>query len=84
MFITELNLYISYLKEQLETDFKTNQLEGSKKYYASFYKNLKAGIDYYQQLPGVAQNFKKLFISQLKNATLELDLLLFQYPFMNA
>ena len=84
MFITELNLYISYLKEQLENDFKTNQLEGRKKYYASFYKNLKAGIDYYQQLPGVAQNFKKLFISQLQNATLELDLLLFQYPFMKA
>ncbi|MBK9486339.1 MAG: hypothetical protein IPO01_14460 [Chitinophagaceae bacterium] len=84
MFITELNLYISYLKEQLESDFKSNQLEGKKKYYISFYKNLKAGIAYYQQLPGVAQNFKKLFISQLRNATLELDLLLFQYPFMNA
>jgi len=84
MFITEVNLYINYLKEQLEIDFRTKQLEGRKKYYASFYKNLKAGIAYYQQLQGVAQNFRKLFISQLKGATLELDLLLFQYPFMNA
>jgi uncharacterized protein (DUF169 family) len=84
MFITELNIYISYLADQLESDFQKKQLEEKKKYYASFYKNLKAGIAYYQQLPGVAQNFKKLFISQLKNATLELDLLLFQYPFMNA
>lgn len=26
MFITELNLYINYLKEQLENDFRDNQL----------------------------------------------------------
>jgi len=84
MFIAELNLYISYLAGQLETGFQTKQLEERKKYYASFYKNLKAGIAYYQQLPGVALTFRKLFINQLKNAALELDLLLFQYPFMNA
>jgi hypothetical protein len=84
MFITELNLYISYLAGQLENGFQTNRLEEKKKYYAVFYKNLKAGIAYYQQLPGLAQGFRKLFISQLKKANLELDLLLFQYPLMNA
>jgi hypothetical protein len=83
MFITELNLYINYLKEQLENDFKTDQLAERKKYYVSFFKNLKEGIAYYLQLPGIAQTFRKLFISQLNNATFELELLHFQYPFIN-
>ncbi len=83
MFITELNLYINYLKEQLENDFKTNQLAERKKYYVSFFKNLKDGISYYHRLPGIAQTFRKLFVSQLNNATFELELLLFQYPFIN-
>ena len=82
MFITELNLYINYLKEQLESDFKTNGLTERKKYYDSFFKNIKAGIAYYHQLPGIAHTFRKLFISQLNNATFELQLLNFQYPFI--
>lgn len=84
MFITELNLYISYLKEQLENDHRDKQLAERKKYYVSFFKNLQEGISYYHGLPGIAQTFRKLFISQLNQATFELDLLLFQYPFIKA
>lgn len=83
MFITELNLYINYLKEQLENDFRINQLTERKKYYTSFLKNLKEGISYYHQLPGITTTIRKLFINQLNNATLELELLHFQYPFIN-
>lgn len=84
MFITELNLYINYLKEQLENDFRDKQLAERKKYYVSFFKNLEAGISYYHRLPGIAQTFRKLFISQLHHAAFELELLLFQYPFIKA
>ncbi|MBK8686061.1 MAG: hypothetical protein IPN26_14400 [Bacteroidetes bacterium] len=69
MFITELNLYINYLKEQLENDFRDKQLDERKKYYVSFFKNLQEGISYYHRLPGIAQTFRKLFISQLTHAT---------------
>ncbi len=81
MFITELNFYINYLKEQLENDFRDKQLTEKKKHYISFFKNLEEGISYYHQLPGIAQTFRKLFISQLNNARFELELLHFQYPF---
>ena len=83
MFIKELSLYINYLKEHLENDFKAKQLAERKKYYVNFFKNLKEGILYYHQLPGITQIFRKLFISQLNNATFELDLLKFQYPLIN-
>ena len=83
MFIKELSLYINYLKEHLENDFKAKQLDERKKYYTNFFKNLKEGILYYHQLQGITQIFRKLFISQLNNATFELDLLKFQYPLIN-
>ena len=83
MFITELNLYINYLKEKLENDFRINQLTEKKKYYVSFFKNLKEGILYYHQLPGITQTVRKLFINQLNHASFELELLHFQYPFIN-
>src|SRR5665647_178829 len=54
MFIAELHLYIDYLKEQLEDDTRTEQFSKKKKYYASFYQNLRDGITYYQQLPGIS------------------------------
>lgn len=83
MFIAELNLYINYLHEQLESDLQTGQLEDRKKYYTNFYKNLKTGMAYYEHLPGMASSFRRLFINELKKADLTLGLLLFQYPFMN-
>ncbi|MBK6635656.1 MAG: hypothetical protein IPG38_16395 [Chitinophagaceae bacterium] len=83
MFITELNLYINYLKEQLEHDFKTNQLAERKKYYVTFFKNLQEGILYYRQLQGISPAIRKLFINQLNHAGFELELLHFQYPFIN-
>jgi len=83
MFITELNLYISYLREQLEYDFKADQLSVRKKYYGTFFKNLQEGILYYRQLQGLSPAIRKLFINQLNHAGFELELLHFQYPFIN-
>lgn len=47
MFINELNLYIDYLKKELEKiDLNTKQV----KYFQSFKTNLLAGIEYYKNL----------------------------------
>ena len=82
MFITELNLYLNYLKEELENDFRDKRLKEREKYYVSFFKNLGEGILYYRQLPGISQTFRELFINQLNYASFELELLHFQYPFI--
>ncbi len=49
-FIKELNLYISYLKEQLLQESKSDLFEKRKKYFNSFISNLRNGINYYQVL----------------------------------
>ncbi len=79
MFIAELYLYIDYLKEQIEADFHTAQFAKRKKYFTSFYQNLKDGIQYYQQLPGIAKSCRKSFLESLDFASLELDSLNYQY-----
>lgn len=79
MFIAELYLYIDYLKEQIEADFHTAQFEKRKKYFSSFYKNLNDGIQYYQQLPGIAKSSRKSFLESLDSAALEMDSLNYQY-----
>src|SRR5665811_1102570 len=79
MFIAELHLYIDYLKEQLEDDIQPEQFSKKKKYYASFYQNLRDGIMYYQQLPGISGTSKHQFTEALFNAEEELDSLNDQY-----
>jgi len=79
MFIAELNLYIDFLKEQLEEDGHTEQLSKKKKYFASFYQNLREGIMYYQQLPGLSGTRLKEFVKDLNFAGQELDFLNYQY-----
>lgn len=47
MFINELNLYIDYLKKEVQ---KIDLTPKQKKYYQSFKVNLINGVDYYKQL----------------------------------
>lgn len=82
MFITELLLYINYLKEKLEEGNGTEELNKQKKYFIGFYKNLTQGISYYYQLPAATTIDEKQFTHELSSAELELELLLFQYPFL--
>jgi len=82
MFITELLLYINYLKEKLEEGFSAEELNKQKKYLTGFYKNLVKGISYYYQLCTEINTNAKQFSHQLSIAELELELLPFQYPFL--
>lgn len=54
MFITELNLYINYLKEEIENDAMPDSKK--KRHYEVFCQNLLEGISYYQGLDMVAAN----------------------------
>ncbi len=83
MFIAELNLYIDYLKEELETFAQSDDAAKKKKYFAAFYQNLLNGIKYYRQLPGIAATGKQQFISALDFAEIELDSLNYQYAINN-
>ena len=81
MFIKELHLYIDYLKEQLEEGGDAEQFSKKKKYYISFYQNLRDGINYYRRLPGISGACRDQFVRDLYNADEELDLLNYQYAF---
>ncbi len=81
MFIAELYLYIDYLKEQLDLDIPFEELAKKKKYFVSFYQNLREGINYYQQLQGFSHGSKKSFMEALEFADLELDSLNYQHSF---
>lgn len=83
LFITELNLYIDYLKEQLKADFHTGQFAKRKKYYNSFYQNLRSGINYYRSLPPVSVKRRNEFFKALYYAGIELDSLNYQYTLGN-
>jgi hypothetical protein len=70
-------LYIDYLKEQLQ-ETPTPEAEAKrKKYFSTFYQNLKDGINYYRQLPAVPGQVQ--FSEALDFAALELDSLNYQY-----
>ena len=79
MFIAELNLYIDYLKEQLEEHAGPEQFSKKKKYFTSFYKNLREGLMYYRQVPGISGASGNQFARALYYAGLELDFLNYQY-----
>ncbi len=79
MFITELNLYINYLKEQLEEHAEPEQFSKKKKYFTSFYKNLREGLMYYRRMPGISATSRNQFARSLYYAGLELDFLNYQY-----
>ncbi len=75
LFIAELNLYINYLKEELQNDMQSGLLDKKKKYYTSFYKNMRDGIVYYRNLPCVSNTIRNVFIKALDDADTELGLL---------
>lgn len=79
MFIKELYLYIDYLAEQLHNDKEPGEFANKKKYYTSFYQNLRDGINYYRLLPGIALSSHKKFTKALYYAAQELDFLNYQY-----
>lgn len=79
MFIAELYLYIDFLKEQLAEEMQPDQLSKKKKYYTAFYQNLRDGIIYYRQLPGVAKAGREQFAKDLFYADKELDVLNYRY-----
>lgn len=75
MFITELFLYIDYLKEELQNDMENGESNKKQKYYTSFYQNLKDGIIYYRNLPGLAKENRDAFLKALEDAGTALTLL---------
>ena len=79
MFIAELRLYIAYLKEQFQGGIRVEDHVQHKKYLASFYSNLKSGISYYKNLPGVSKPCGDPFHRDLARAEMELDSLNLQY-----
>ncbi len=79
MFIAELRLYVAYLKEQFQGGIRVEDHVQHKKYLASFYSNLKSGISYYKNLPGVSKPCGDPFHRDLARAEMELDSLNLQY-----
>jgi hypothetical protein len=79
MFITELYLYMDYLEEQLKEEYRTDQFAKKKKYYASFYQNLREGILYYRRLSILSGGRGKQFDKALDIAEIELDSINYQY-----
>jgi hypothetical protein len=81
MFITELRLYVDYLKEELAEDLRLGQFSKRIKYYVSFYQNLIDGIRYYKQLNGTIGTSTEQFHLALKEAERDLDILVGQPAF---
>ena len=80
MFIAELHLYIDFLKEQLDEDIlQPAQFSKKKKYYASFFQNMRDGIAYYRQLTGITGANRDKFMKALYYSAIELDFLNYQY-----
>lgn len=68
MFIAELNLYLKYLKEELENDEGKVMDKKRIKYYTDFSSNLTAGIRYYREVNGIAESNRELFLQGLAAA----------------
>ena len=83
MFIAELYLYIDYLKEQLKEDTMNGQIFQKKKYYASFFQNLRKGITYYNNITGMSAVELSRLIKDLSDAGTELDFLNYQYSILD-
>jgi hypothetical protein len=81
MFIKELNIYISYLKDRIE-ESQLNMTTKQEKYLNTFVKNLNSGIDYYRnlffnQLTNLKEDFNnKLDISSEKINQLQTQIIM--------
>jgi hypothetical protein len=74
MFIAELNLYINYLKQEMETDAVPDAKK--KKYYESFCQNLLKGISYYQSISAVVSPGSRAFEHSLLKAGEQVEIML--------
>ena len=80
MFIAELHLYIDYLKDQIAEDIlQPAQFSKKKKYYTSYFQNMKDGIAYYRQLTDITGTNRNKFMKALYYSAIELDFLNYQY-----
>lgn len=84
MFINELYIYITYLKEHLlEEEDNTADIKKSK-YYTGFYNQLEAGINYYRDIAqssnGLPVHTREKFNNDLNEAELKLEALI---PLLN-
>jgi hypothetical protein len=50
MFVAELYLYIDYLKGEMKEDEASDRLEKKRKFYTTFYQNLRMGVQHYRSL----------------------------------
>jgi hypothetical protein len=82
MFVAELYLYIDYLKEQIQDDIDAGQFEKKTKYYTTFFQNLRSGINYYKEMPGLSDTTKTKMLKDLDSVSLELDSLNYQHELM--
>lgn len=77
MFIAELNLYINYLREELE---KNTQPDARKeKYFTDFYTNIREGLSYYRTLPGIRMTENDKFQLALNQAEKDLQAISYQF-----
>jgi len=75
MFITELELYLTYLEEQLEAEQAGELDVKRRKFYVEFFKNLHEGIAYYKNLPPAVETNMSAFIHSLNMAVYRLETL---------
>jgi hypothetical protein len=74
MFIAELNLYINYLKQEMENDVAPDAKK--KKYYEGFCQNLLKGISYYQSISALVSPGSLAFDRSLFKAGEQVEIIL--------
>lgn len=79
MFVAELYLYIDYLKGEMKEDEASDRLEKKRKFYTTFYQNLRMGVQHYRSLIGLNISVRKQLMKDLYYAEIELDQLQYQY-----
>lgn len=68
LFIAELDLYLQYVKAQMDNENKEALDAKRLKYYATYFKNLSEGIAYYKNLPAAVEPNYTAFIGALDEA----------------
>jgi hypothetical protein len=72
MFIAEMKLYFSYLREQLQKEKTTPGTQKNRTWYQTYVRNLSDAIAYYRNLPVNSIMNRGVFDRQLRNAAAEL------------
>jgi hypothetical protein len=73
MFITELKIYLNYLKEEMLRDPEASSSDKRRAYFELFMNNLEEAIAYYRNLPDTIISRWPNFESELQNADKELE-----------